>query len=95
MKKLVFCFTAVLSVVALVALSAFADDSAVSAVSALSTLPWYATALEYYMIITSVLGTAAIVATMTPTPKDDAVISKIQKFIHIVGLNFGFAKNKG
>lgn len=92
MKKLVFCFTVVLSVVALAALSAFADDSAVSA---LSTLPWYATALEYYMIITSVLGTASIVATMTPTPKDDAVISKIQKFIHIVGLNFGFAKNKG
>ena len=92
MKKLVFCLTVVFSALALVAFSAFADEAAVSA---MASLPWYATALEYYMIATSVLGTAAIVATMTPTPKDDAVISKIQKFIHIVGLNFGFAKNKG
>ena len=68
MKKLVFCLTVVFSALALVAFSAFADEAAVSA---MASLPWYATALEYYMIITSVLGTAAIVATMTPTPKDD------------------------
>jgi hypothetical protein len=43
--------------------------------------------------ITSVVTAASAIAALTPTPKDDAIISKIYKFlIEIPALNIGKAK---
>lgn len=42
----------------------------------------------------SLLGYAcAAIAALTPTPKDDGVISALRKLIDFAGLNFGGAKN--
>ncbi len=34
----------------------------------------------------SVLGTASVVARLTPTQADDAIIQKVLDFVHLVGL---------
>lgn len=44
-----------------------------------------------------VIGAAAAVAALTPTPKDDSAIAKVQgivkKIADVLGLNIGNAKN--
>ena len=52
------------------------------------------------LIATSVVGTAALIAAATPTPKDDVVVTLAQKalvalrkVIDFVGANYGGAKN--
>lgn len=44
--------------------------------------------------LTSVVAVASIVAASTPTPKDDVWIGKLYKFIDLLALNIGFAKDK-
>ena len=44
--------------------------------------------------ITMIVTIASIVAASTPTPKDDEWISKLYKFIDLLALNVGKAKEK-
>ena len=44
-------------------------------------------------IATAVIATASIIAALTPTPKDDAWIAKLYKFIDIMAINIGKAKH--
>jgi len=50
-------------------------------------------------IITNIVGTvttvvciASIICSLTPTPKDDAMISRLYKILEIAALNIGKAK---
>lgn len=48
---------------------------------------------EYLTIASSVVGTAALIAAATPTPKDDGIVRMLTKVINFLGANFGKAKN--
>ena len=39
------------------------------------------------------VGAAAMLAAMTPTPKDDNMVKKAKKLLDVVGANFWHAKN--
>tara|TARA_R100000781_G_scaffold1562_3_gene2618 strand:+ start:300 stop:464 length:165 start_codon:yes stop_codon:yes gene_type:complete len=43
---------------------------------------------------TTIVTVASLIAASTPTPKDDAWIGKIYKFIDLLALNIGKAKDK-
>ena len=45
--------------------------------------------------VTMIVTVASLVAASTPTPKDDVWIGKLYKFIDIIALNFGKAKDTG
>tara|TARA_A100000172_G_scaffold75829_1_gene58869 strand:- start:3908 stop:4114 length:207 start_codon:yes stop_codon:yes gene_type:complete len=45
-------------------------------------------------IVTTVVTVASIVAASTPTPKDDEIVAKIYKFIDLLAINIGKAKDK-
>jgi hypothetical protein len=47
---------------------------------------------EWIGIITGVVCLASIVCALTPTPKDDAMISKLYKIVELLALNIGKAK---
>lgn len=47
-----------------------------------------------FSVATSVVGVAAVVATLTPTDADNKIIAKISAVIHFLAANFGKAKNK-
>ena len=49
---------------------------------------------ELFAILTSVIGTASLIAALTPTPKDDGVLKKIKSLLDILGANVFNAKNK-
>ncbi len=51
-------------------------------------------ASNIFAVATSVVGTAALIAAMTPTPKDDGIVAKAKKVLDFFAGNFGFAKNK-
>lgn len=93
MRKLLGCFFVALVALCTCALPALAFASDVGGLFD-PNAPWYVEAGSYYILITSVIGTAAMLATMTPTPKDDEFIAKVIKVLNWVGMNFGFAKNK-
>jgi len=44
-------------------------------------------------IATSIVGAFAIIATMTPNPQDDKIVSMLYKLINFLGANFGKSKN--
>jgi len=44
--------------------------------------------------ITMIVTVASLVAASTPTPKDDAWIGKLYKFVDVLALNIGKAKEK-
>tara|TARA_R110000822_G_scaffold188211_1_gene327366 strand:- start:25 stop:189 length:165 start_codon:yes stop_codon:yes gene_type:complete len=44
--------------------------------------------------ITIIVTVASLVAASTPTPKDDVWIGKLYKFIDLLALNIGKAKQK-
>jgi len=50
--------------------------------------------VEIIMWITTIVTVASIVAASTPTPKDDAWIGKLYKFVDLLALNIGKAKEK-
>ena len=50
--------------------------------------------VEIVMWITTIVTVASLIAASTPTPKDDAWIGKIYKFIDMLALNIGKAKEK-
>ena len=43
-------------------------------------------------IVTGVVCAASIICSLTPTPKDDAMIAKLYKIIEVMALNIGKAK---
>ena len=49
---------------------------------------------DIIMWVTTIVTVASIVAATTPTPKDDAWIGKLYKFIDLLALNIGKAKEK-
>jgi hypothetical protein len=50
--------------------------------------------IEYFNIATAVVALASAIASVTPTPKDDAIIGKLYKIIDTLALNIGKAKDK-
>ena len=48
---------------------------------------------EILVAITSVVTAASAICALTPTPKDDSVVSKIRQFLDVLALNVGKAKN--
>ena len=50
--------------------------------------------IDMIMWITTIVTVASIVAASTPTPKDDVWIGKLYKFIDLLALNIGKAKQK-
>tara|TARA_R110000796_G_scaffold246495_1_gene371321 strand:- start:476 stop:631 length:156 start_codon:yes stop_codon:yes gene_type:complete len=50
--------------------------------------------IDLIMWITTIVTVASIVAASTPTPKDDAWIGKLYKFVDLLALNIGKAKEK-
>ena len=49
--------------------------------------PWYA-------VITSVIGTFATIATMTPNETDNKIVDALYKLINLLGMNKGKAADK-
>ena len=47
---------------------------------------------EWLGIITGVVCVASIICSLTPTPKDDAMIAKLYKILEVLALNIGKAK---
>tara|TARA_R100000541_G_C1833236_1_gene74546 strand:+ start:304 stop:459 length:156 start_codon:yes stop_codon:yes gene_type:complete len=50
--------------------------------------------IDLIMWLTTIVTVASIVAASTPTPKDDQWIGKLYKFIDLLALNIGKAKEK-
>lgn len=46
-----------------------------------------------YDVASSVIGTAAVIAAVTPTPKDDVILAIVRRVLDLIGFNIGFAKN--
>jgi len=44
--------------------------------------------------LTAAVTLASVVNAMTPTPKDDAIVAKAKKFLDLLAVNIGHAKNK-
>jgi len=49
---------------------------------------------DIIMWITTIVTVSSIIAASTPTPKDDEWIGKLYKFIDLLALNIGKAKDK-
>jgi hypothetical protein len=45
-------------------------------------------------VLTGVIATAAAVAALTPTPKDDGIVKKLYKLLDLLAINVGKAKDK-
>jgi|TARA_R110000824_G_scaffold27808_2_gene94044 hypothetical protein len=50
--------------------------------------------VDLIMWITTIVTVSSIIAASTPTPKDDVWIGKLYKFIDLLALNIGKAKEK-
>ena len=48
--------------------------------------------MELVGLVTMIVTVASIVAASTPTPKDDVWIGKLYKFVDLLALNIGKAK---
>lgn len=51
--------------------------------------------MEIVTVVTTIVTIASIVAAVTPTPKDDAWISKLYSIIDLLAINIGRAKDVG
>jgi hypothetical protein len=49
---------------------------------------------SWLSMLTSLVTAASAVAAATPTPKDDTILGKIYKFVDVLALNIGHAKDK-
>ena len=49
---------------------------------------------EWYPLITSIIGTFAVLATMTSNTADNKIVNVLLKLINILGGNLGKARNK-
>tara|TARA_Y100000385_G_scaffold159111_1_gene164982 strand:+ start:235 stop:393 length:159 start_codon:yes stop_codon:yes gene_type:complete len=48
--------------------------------------------LEIISVVTTIVTVASIVAAVTPTPKDDEWVAKLYKFVDLLAINIGKAK---
>ncbi len=48
--------------------------------------------LNIISVVTGIVCTASIICSLTPTPKDDALIGRLSKIVEIAALNIGTAK---
>jgi hypothetical protein len=48
---------------------------------------------QWLPVVTSVVGTFAIIATVTPNKSDDRIVQFLEDIINFLGGNFGKAKN--
>ena len=61
----------------------------------MEALSWISANIETVIaIVTAVVTLASLIASVTPTPKDNAVITKLYKVIDLLALNIGHAKEK-
>jgi hypothetical protein len=51
--------------------------------------------LDLVGLITLIVTIASLIAASTPTPKDDEWMAKLYKFVDLLALNIGKAKDKG
>jgi hypothetical protein len=49
---------------------------------------------EWIQIATMVVAIASAIASLTPTPKDDAFMAKLYKVVDLLAINVGKAKDK-
>lgn len=49
--------------------------------------------LDYLHLATALVSLASVIAALTPTPTDDAVLAQIRKVVDIVAFNWGHATN--
>lgn len=47
-----------------------------------------------YVVASSVVGTAAVIASVTPTPKDDEWVARVRKLLDLLAFNVGNARNR-
>ena len=50
--------------------------------------------VDLIMWVTTIVTVASLIAASTPTPKDDAWIGKLYKFVDLLALNIGKDKEK-
>ena len=50
--------------------------------------------VDLIMWVTTIVTVSSIIAASTPTPKDDVWIGKLYKFVDMLALNIGKAKEK-
>lgn len=48
---------------------------------------------QYVELGFQIIGVAALIATITPTPVDDGILMTLKRILDIVALNIGHAKN--
>ena len=51
--------------------------------------------MEIVSTVTLIVTIASLIAASTPTPKDDEWMGKFYKFVDMLALNIGKAKDKG
>jgi hypothetical protein len=51
--------------------------------------------LNIISVVTGIVCAASIICSLTPTPKDDALIGRLYKIVEIAALNIGKAKEPG
>lgn len=49
---------------------------------------------NYLLIAGNVVAAASIIASMTPNPKDDGIVKKLNAILNLLAFNVGKAKNK-
>ena len=49
---------------------------------------------DYVTIALAVIGAAAAIAAVTPTPVDDGIVRLLRKVLDIIAMNVGKARNK-
>ena len=48
-----------------------------------------------FAVVTAVVTLASLIASLTPTPKDDRWVGKLYKLVDLLALNVGRAKDTG
>ena len=51
--------------------------------------------LNIISVVTGIVCAASIICSLTPTPKDDALIGRLYKIVEIAALNIGKANEPG
>lgn len=55
-----------------------------------SGVPWWlnqATYINVFSVLTSIIGTASVIAKLTPTKNDDRIVSNIKNLLDLIALN--------
>ena len=61
----------------------------------MEAIKWISANIETVIaIVTAVVTLASLIASITPTPKDNDVIAKVYKVVDLLALNIGHAKEK-